>query len=379
MLEVHKPSSQITCLYEKSGKTITLQPFQHDVMNFFCYKMREHIMISNSTNEMLKTFKSDDDLFDFLRMQKVTIKLSEITDFTKKYIDVENRKNMIDNIKQLQQIIVNVGQFKSDHLMAETSFPLITRLRRITNSNEITIWLEPELTLGWIFQAKPFAKLHLKIQTTLSKTYTKILYEICKDYLNLGCVTKDIELWKQVLHIKGENLSRLKANYLNASIKEINEKTDIKITNLFSKKKNGKTSLTLEFEKQAESRLQELGLLEQTIDSLPFYNKSKAKLNVLVKGGYNVVDEEMWIQTDIKKNEEKYDAETRLDIWLKETPDDIKNNIYKILANEIDECDDISIYINEYRITGLFSQESFTKNALETIEKLNNVIDAIQE
>ena len=167
MLEVHKPSSQITCLYEKNGKTITLQPFQHDVMNFFCYKMREHIILNNSLDEMVKTFKHDDNLFDFLRTQKVTIKLNEIIEFTKKYESIDNRKHMIDNIKQLQHIIVNVGQFKSDHLMTEATFPMISRINRITNSNEITIWLEPELTLGWVFQAKPFAQMFLKIQVRL--------------------------------------------------------------------------------------------------------------------------------------------------------------------------------------------------------------------
>jgi len=375
MLEVHKPSSQISGLYTLSGKPFSLQPFQHDVMNYFCYIAREQILIQNDMDKMLKTINSEDELFDFLRVQKIEIDLKKMIAFTKKYKTIENRKNMIDVINQLSEISITVGQFKSDDLMITDKFSLISRIKRITNSNSITIWLEPELILGWIFNPKPFAKLYLKIQVLLTKTYTKMLYEICKDYIKLGKVTKHIELWKQVLQLKGNNVSRLKCNYLNKSIIEINEKTDIKITDISGKKINGITMMTVEFEKQSKNRLQELGLIEEDIITHKFYNKSKSKMDKLIKKGYKVIDEDMWIQTDIKKNEDRYESEIRIDKWLHETTNNDQNELFEILAQSIEHCDDPIVTIEDYKIIGVFSKDSFTSNPAETIKLLNETIN----
>ena len=85
----------------------------------------------------------------------------------------------------------------------------------------------------------------------------------------------------------------------------------------------------------------------------------------------------MWIETDINKNEEKYESEIRIDIWLKETSQDDKNFIYEEIAKSLPDCEDPMVIIEDYKIIGLFSKETFTKNPLETIELLNQVISKV--
>jgi len=379
MLEVHKPSSQITCIYESKGKTCTITPTQHDSMNYICYSAREQLcknnieLLERLTNENDETFEA---AFAQLRGTPFKLDLRELTTFIDKF--ETNTKTVYQLLKDLEDIKVTVGHFKKDSIMVEHRFHLLSRTERVTNSNIIKIYLEPELVLGWVFNAKPFAKMFLKIQTTLKTTYTRILYEICKDYLNLGSVTKDYELWKQVLHLSAPNISQLKGNYLNKSVVDINANTDIKITNIFGKKEKGINYMTVEFEKQSEERLKELGLNQPSIVSLPFYNKSKTKLDSLIKTGYKVVDEEMWIETDIKKNEERYAVETKLDEWEKRQSEEFKMNFFQDLAFHLGCDDDHAVYIKEYRLVGVFSQDSFTKNAIETMEKINWAIDLIE-
>lgn len=379
MLEVHKPSSQITCIYESKGKACTITPTQHDSMNYICYSAREQLVRNN--NELLEKLRTDDDeLYEIAKSQlrgtPFKLDLRELTKFIDKF--ETNTKTVYQLIKDLEDIKVTVGQFKQDSIMVEHRFHLLSRTERVTNSNIIKIYLEPELVLGWVLNAKPFAKMFLKIQTTLKTTYTRILYEICKDYLNLGTVTKDYELWKQVLHLSAPNISKLKGNYLNKSVEDINANTDIRITNIFGKKEKGINYMTVEFEKQSEKRLQELNLIEPSIVTLPFYNKSKTKLDNLIKTGYKVVDEEAWITTDIRTNEAKYDAENKLDKWIKLTPQDERNDVLLAIAELIEDCNDHTVYIKDYRLTGIFSQEIFTKNAKETAEWIDKIIDLIE-
>ena len=130
--------------------------------------------------------------------------------------------------------------------------------------------------------------------------------------------------------------------------------------------------MIVEFEKQPCAIIDDINTA--TIKDNKFYNKSKSKLDKLVKGGYKVIDMDMWIETDIRKNEQRYDAEIRIDTWLKETADNDKQMIYETIAQSIDDCEDPMVNIDDYLIRGLFSKDTFTKNPLETIELLNQTI-----
>jgi plasmid replication initiation protein len=230
-----------------------------------------------------------------------------------------------------------------------------------------------------------FSKMHLSIQYSLQLKQTKLLYELLKDYENIKTKTIDYDL---VLGLLNSNSERNKKfayfnnDILKKAINEINDKSDIRVTYEPIKERldGGRANVTkvkFNITKQPESRLIELGLLQQTITSNKFYSKSKNKLDKLVKNGYKVIDEEMWIETDINKNEERYDAEMRIDEWLKNTHKDVRNEIYELLAKTMDDCDEQFIYIDGYLIRGVFSNDAYTKNPMETIELMNNLLSSI--
>jgi uncharacterized protein related to proFAR isomerase len=89
------------------------------------------------------------------------------------------------------------------------------------------------------------------------------------------------------------------------------------------------------------------------------------------------IDEEMWIETDIRKNEDKYEAEIEIDLWMKETEINARNDFFMKVAKHISDCEDPSVMIVDYRIVGCFSNEIFTKNPLETMTLLNEVIASL--
>jgi len=385
LYEVHKPSGQISSKITKAGELHQLTPVQFDAMNFICYQAREqfHKKFDGYKNiEKIKDEKSDEELFGFLSNNWFEIDLNELSKFTESYQSDKNKIKLANIIKELKSINVEMGIFKKHDLLVEDVFSLIRRYNKIPKQNKIKIMLEPEILVGWVFKTKPFKQLFLKIQTKLSQTYTKVLYENLKDYENVGLISKPLEQWNHILGFTNKSskmVSTLKRDYLNRSVKEINEKTDILITDITSRKENGKVTMTIEFKKQSEDRLREIGIVEEDITSNKYYNKSKSKLDKLVKNGYKVIDEDMWIQTDIKKNEDRYDAEVRIDKWLKETDQEVRNDIYKILADSLDDCEDPMVTIEDYTLRGLFSKDNFSKNPQETIDLLNEVIVIISE
>ena len=390
IFEIHKPSALITAEYKtpivKSGRIkgyehYSLTPMQHDAMNFMCYKAREQINKKINVVEKINSFLTSEELFEFLEVQHFDLNLKELSIFSDKYKNKQDKTELSNLLDALQSVQVKVGIFKQDKTLGEIhatkTMSLLRNYTRITNSTNATFQLEPEILLGWIHKTKPFSKMYLKIQTMLKLSYSKILYEICKDYENQKIVNKPFSDWLKVLGFKKEltatkTVGQLNQSYLNKAIKEINEHTDIKILSIKGKKEKGTVSMIVEFEKQSCAIIDEATNIS-IIDNR-FYNVSKKKLDKLIKNGYNVVDEEMWIETDIKKNEQRYDAEIRIDTWLQETNNVDRNFVYESIAKSIDDCEDPMVIIEDYLIRGLFSKDAFTKNPLETIELLNQTI-----
>lgn len=393
IFEIHKPSAMITAEYKapivvrgriKGFQHYALSPIQHDALNFMCYKAREQINKTINVQEKLDSFKSEDELFEFLEVQHFDLNLNELAMFADKYKNKQDKKELSHLLDSLQSVQVKVGLFKQDKMLGEIhavkTMSLLRNYTKISNSSNATFQLEPEILLGWIHKTKPFSKMYLKIQTKLNLTYSKILYEICKDYERQKTISKPFSEWLKVLGFSTDlfavkTVSQFKQAYLNKAVKEINENTDIFIKSVVGKKVNGEVTMIVDFEGQ-KCDLIENGL-EPQITKHRFYQKSKTKMDKLIKNGYSVIDSEMWIKTDIAKNEDRYESEERIDLWLNDNDDSEKNHIFEILASTLEGCDDPMVCIDDYKIVGLFSRDAFTKNPQETIELLNGIISQI--
>jgi len=393
--EMNKPSSLIHGQVYKNDKSFyKLTPIQFDMLNLMQYKVKEEMMKKfGSTQNMIDMISNEEEYHIFEKEIDTTwyyLKWSEIKKFLSRYN--ANRYDLIDkDLKAMTHVSLTTNAIKNNKSIGVTTFNLVRKYTKL--KHQIRFKLEPELIIAFLFLQphtdEAFVKLKLKVQAQKLKSVgSKRLYEFMKDYEKINSKIISLEDVKILLNVSSlksnKQFGTFNRNHLKKAVNEINEKSDIKVSyEPIKEKPEGErkqvTKIKFTITKQPESRLQQLGLIEEPITSLPFYNKSKSKLDKLVKNGYKVIDEDMWIQTDIKKNEDRYDAEVRIDKWLKETDTDDRNDIYKILANILDECDDPMVVIEDYRIVGLFTKEVFTKSPKETIDKLNYIIKEMND
>ncbi|RLC47944.1 MAG: hypothetical protein DRH57_03085 [Candidatus Cloacimonadota bacterium] len=397
IFEVHKPSALISAEYKtpiiqrgriKGYEHYTLTPIQHDAMNYMCYIAREQIHKRVKVAETIEAFSSEDELFEFLEVQHFEINLKELSDFTDKYKHKQDKNELSAILDALCAVQVKVGIFKQDAALGEIhavkTMSLLRNYTRVTNSTVADFQLEPEILLGWIHKTKPFAKLYLKIQTKLKLTYSKILYENCKDYERLKKpLTKSFEDWVRVLGIDKTKSntgtpSQLKAAYLNKAIKEINEHTDIFIDDIKGKKTDGKTIMTVEFHTQKCDLIEDddanLSIDEQIMKSKKLtiaherLNKSKQY--------QTITNEKAWLKKTVESITDDFvhqldmieEAKLVLDTF------DIKPFMDK-LTNKYSDF----IGMKDYKLIYLFDETKgdITKNALETYKILESLADEI--
>ena len=375
--EMNKPSEFCQVLYfENYDKTIfaELSPTQIDLMNVIVYKTRE-IILKN---------KIEIDFDQISHM--VEIDLMEISGMLNKY-NHQNYDALLSQLNGLRKldIIINVLLKNKDLETTLTSFihELVISRHQSHTKKKVKVHISTKVLKFFLHTKKLFTKFFLTIQFSMNSKYSKLLYEVLKDYEGIKSKTIDYELLIGLLNALGNTrvnkFSYFNNDILKKSIKEINEKSDISVDyEPIKEKLDGRrkqvTKIKFNIKKQPESRLEELGLIETSITANRFYNKSKTKLDKLVKNKYHVVDEEMWITTDIKKNEERYDAEVRIDKWLLETDKNDQNELFEKLVGRLDNCEDPIVSIEDYKIIGVFSKDSFTRNPSETIKLLNETI-----
>ena len=374
-MEINKPSELCQVLFfdeSNKGLTVTISAMEIDLINYILYDVRKEIISKNLVFDAESSFKH-------------VVELKEISSILGKY-ESGNFENIIKHLRNLRSKEVKINALGKNKDLVKTYTSFIHKVSVISNKYEkrqkVNLLLDGEI-ISMILNVKNyFSKMHLILQYSLQTKQSKLLYELLKDYEGIKTKTIEFELLLNLINSNSERNKKFayfNNDILKKTIDEINLKTDINIKyEPIKEKENGErlqvTKIKFIIEKQSQSRLEELGLIQTTVTDNKFYNKSKSKLDKLVKGGYKVIDEEMWIEVDIRKNESKYESEMRIDEWLKETPINDRNNLFIEIAKSIDDCSDPSIIIIDYRIVGCFSQESLTKNPLETIELLNQTI-----
>lgn len=329
-------------------------------------------------HKKLNELQTEEDLFNFLQIQTFELQIKDFIDFIDTYQSVNNKKGVFEQLKGLGLTQVELGIFKQDKLLGEVyaikTMSLLRNYTRIGNSNKITYQLEPEILLNWVVNPKPFVKLYLKIQTKLKLYYSKVLYEICKDYEKIGSVTKPFNDWLNVLGVeKNSNTKtpgKLKAFYLKKAIKEINEHTDIFIDDITGLKKDGETTMTITLHKQKCALIDDLKddlPIEEQIIQNKLNHKSKTKLLKLEKTGYIVKDEKAWMKADVNKNKDLYEAQYKLDDYISLLNEMKQQERLTLLGNlsKFVQANDPVVLVNNYIITDL-SGNPLTSNAIET-------------
>lgn len=393
LLEVHKPSAMITAEYsrvvKRNGKIVgelnNLLPVQHDAMNFLCYNAREQIHKKIDVSKILTAFDTENELMEFLQVQEFSVNINEFVEFIEGYQLKQDKKYLFNQIDDMQRIQARVGIFKTDSICGDLhgikTMSLIRNYTRMKNSNIFSFQLEPEILLGWIHNPKPYTKLFLKVQTKLKLTYSKILYEICKDYEKLKSISKPFDEWVKVLGIDKSKTNtgtpgQLKAAYLKKAIKEINTHTDIFIDNIKGKKVDGDTNMIIEYHKQDCSLIDDFKKCSNlTIEQEILLNKktviAKERL-LLSQQVQTIVDEEAWINKTINSISDEFIETQDLIQEAKSAIDEIDiKDFSEMLQKQYKDY----IGMKDYKLYYLFDETKphITNSALETYRVLEEL------
>jgi len=385
MMELNKPSElcQIVCMDKDKNLTGTLNTTQLDIMNMLLYLSRESIIKNN--------------ISDIDEFYKIEIPLAQFN----AVLNLNNHNvynHIINSLAELKTQLFIVNALGKNKTLEKTITSFVHKITFTKHKNSkhkfVKLILDGDIISLLIHTKKLFSKMYLQIQFSMNSKYSKLLYEILKDYENIKQITIDLELLLALINVdisKKTNTrwSTFRTNILEKAIKEINDKSDIYVEYTSIKEKpsiNDRlqvTKIKFSMSKQSDVRLGELGLLnppENSIINNVFYNKSKDKLDRLTKVGYVIhTSEDGWIEQDIKKYKTQYESEIRIDTWLKETSIEDRNKIYFELIHHIDDCDDPVVTIEDYKLIGVFSKFVFTRNPSETIKLLNETILSMGE
>lgn len=379
--ELNKPSELCQVIFiqkfKKDYEIYKISPIQLDLMNGIVYKVREIIHRDNLV--------IDDEIPSTL----FEIRLQDFTSLFSTYNNNDYRfliEKMVD-LSDIKIIINALGKNKECEETAITRFIHEIRLSKHKHQKDqkIRIAVSNLIINKFINVKKYFSKMFFAIQFSMDSKYSKLLYELLKDYERIKFIEIPISNLFDLINVTEESQKKwsiFQGNILKKAVTEINEKSDIKVSyETFKEKPEGDrmqvTRIKFSIERQTETRLRELGIIQESISEHKFYDKSKTKLDKLVKNGYKVIDEEKWIESDIKKNTERYDSEIRIDSWIASTDDESKKHIFELIARSVDGCDDPMVCIDDYKIVGLFSRDAFTKNPQETIEFMNTIIESV--
>jgi|SaaInlStandDraft_4_1057021.scaffolds.fasta_scaffold02908_11 plasmid replication initiation protein len=390
MMGILKPSELCHVMFFEdvhAGLFAYLTPLEIDLINIILYKSREQIVKYNKTLDT--------------GMFSLELSFNEIASILSKYKST-GYESLVQHFRNIRnkEVVINALNKNRELEVTYTSFIHKIKEPKLQKGKPANISIEVDSTIVdmVIDVEERFSIMFLKIQFGLNSKYSKLLYEILRDYLGKDYkFTKskiiDYDLLLGLLNVK--NLKRYsKFSFFNGeiikkAIKEINEYTDIKVSyEPIKERPEGQrlqvTKIKFMMEKQSDSRLEELGILdappklsmEEQLNQGKMETKSRIKLDNLVNNQrYNVVDEDAWIATDVEKNKEMYKAQILLDDYFMQLDanETERHNIMESLAIHFD-IDDPVVLINGYILTDM-SGTALTSSAIGT----RKVIQKLQE
>lgn len=374
MMEINKPSElcQIVCLDKNKNLSGSLTMTQLDIMNFLLYISRESIM-KNKLSEIDEFYKIEVPLMEF----------NKVLNLNSSHVYHHIIKSLTE--LKVNLFVINALEKNKNIETTITSFVHKISYSKHKNNNKkiVKLVLDGDIIKSLIDTQKFFSKMFLKIQFSMNSKYSKLLYEVLKDYISVNTLKLDIEMIYALLNVditKKTNTqwSTFRTNILEKAVNEINEKSDIVVSYEPIKEKiEGQrkqvTQVKFNIEKQPKARLEALGLLEPPITEHEFYHRSKEKLEKLKKSGYVIKkSEEGWINKDIEENKELYEAQNNLDDYLEKiksfTPDE-KFELFSEIAHFIGSKDPVVSIGEDYIIKDMMGN-ALTKSAIETREKI---------
>lgn len=232
-LELRKPSELCQVLFYSDfhkEEYASLSPLQIDLISVMFYFV---------SDIMTKQDLDENEIFEWASMNHFEINLQSIAEVLGKY-DNGFYDPIVSNLQELSKIQVLTNTLHKNKTQESTLFHFIRKItwlkEKHTTSKRVKVWFEPELLIMFLNIKSYFTKFYLQIQFGLKSKYSKLLYDLLKDYSGLGEVTLDFEILKAILNVDvsaGSNMdgwSIFNRDILKRAVKEVNEKADIKVS-----------------------------------------------------------------------------------------------------------------------------------------------------
>ena len=401
-LELRKPSELCQVLYYSDfskQEFADLSALQLDLIGTMFFFV---------SDIMKKQQLTEEEVYEWASLNHFEINLQSISEILGKY---ENGfyAPIVKNLQELSTIQVLTNTLHKNKTQESTLFHFLRKISwtqdKQTTSKRVKVWIEPELLAMFLNTKSLYTKFALQIQFGLKSKYSKLLYELLKDYAGAGSKTVDFELLKAILNVDTVNKPKLNVwsnfnrDILSRSVSEINEKSDIIIISEPVKERLDKkltvTRVTFTIKKQKsilidyeeEMRQYELDThivsdndietKELTPEEIKIIQMAQKQMDKAIEFGSVIKNEQRYLEAivrDLKKQNLAIADMIELDIILDELKSrfmDSKTSSNQLLVMENFSGHPVIAVSVNYLLYSPVDKSIITKTIKETINKIN--------
>lgn len=401
-IELRKPSELCQVLFYSDfhkEEYALLTPLQIDLISVMFYFVSD-IMTKQDLNE--------EDIYEWASMNHFEINLQSIAEVLGKY-DNGFYEPIVSNLQELSKIQVLTNTLHKNKTQESTLFHFIRKItwlkEKHTTSKRVKVWFEPELLIMFLNIKSYFTKFYLQIQFGLKSKYSKLLYDLLKDYSGLGEVTLDFEILKAILNVdvrEGSNMdgwSIFNRDIMKRAVKEVNEKSDIKLTYEPIKDRLDKKlevvkvkfkitkqkSILIDYDEPSTSFDIDTNVVSDDSDrtedpiEMKLMEIAKKRMNDYIKfSGEKVTNKTNYIKTvleNLKKENLDVASILELETILDEIKDEFRNlksSKHQLLVMENFENYPVVSISSNYFIYSPVDKSNISDSVRDTINKINN-------
>ena len=195
-------------------------------------KDRQVCKISNQLVEAKYKLTLEEQRLILLTIAQVDV---DDEDFKTYKIDLKNLENKVDkkiNKNRMKSLAFNI--MKKPFMLKETNavYNFFAKVEPIETESALKVQFHPDLKPFLLDLQKEFTKYSLNFLLNLQSIYAVRLYQLLKQYQTIGKRKFNVDELREILQVPKsyDNFADFKRKVLNIAQKEINKKTDIKIS-----------------------------------------------------------------------------------------------------------------------------------------------------
>jgi len=404
-LELRKPSELCQVLYYKDfikEEFAVLTPIQVDLIGTMFFFI---------SDIMLQQELTEEEIYEWASLNHFEINLQSISDVLGKYKNGYYNE-IIKNLHEISKIQVLTNVLHKNKTQESILFHFLRKIAwskdKQTTSKRVKVWIEPELLIMFLNVKNYYTKFSLQIQVGLKSKYSKLLYELLKDYVGSYEKRIEINILKAILNVDIINKPSLQkwANFnrdiLKKAVQEVNDKSDIKVTYEVIKdridkklevvavkfKLESQKSILIDYTDNVSYDLdtkiisnEELPAIELSPIEMKYRSLAKKRLEQTKIFGTEIKNEEKYLETIIRNlKSENLEIENMIivDNLFKEIISYIdvpESNKPKVLIMENFEGQPIVSISNQYLLYSPINKSNITETIESTINKINKFKD----